>query len=79
MKVKYKISAQYVKAWRIKVRKLPFQLFKFQKGHNSYKSLRKFMTLDLHSKFIKWKSYTQFQLNMTNMQEKKREIIFSVI
>ena len=45
----WKISAQYVKACTIKVRKtVYFQYSKFQKGHNSYKNWRKLTTLELY-------------------------------
>ena len=47
-KVICKIWAQYVKAWKRKVRKtVYFQYSKFQKGHNSHKKWRKLMTLEL--------------------------------
>ena len=62
----YKISAQYVKACRIKVRKtVYFMHSRFQKGQCSYKYWRKSTTLKHDLKFIKWKSYTKFQLNIS--------------
>ena len=42
-----------------------FKYSKFQKGHNSYKNLCKLTTLKLDLRFIKRKSYTKFQLNMS--------------
>ena len=48
VKVKCKISAQYVKACKNKVRKtVYFQFSTFQKGHNSHKNWRKLTTLEL--------------------------------
>ena len=45
-KVIYNISAQYVKAYRRKVRKTVYCLYyKFQKGHNTYKHWRKLTPL----------------------------------
>ena len=60
-----KISAQYVKACKRKLRKTDyFQFFKFEKGHNSYKNWRKLTTLELVLKYSTTKSYAKFQLNM---------------
>ena len=63
-KVICKISAQYVKAFRRKLRKtLYFQYFKFQKGHNSYKNWRKSTKLELDRIRRKW--HSKFQLDMS--------------
>ena len=57
-KVICKISAQFVMAFRRKLRKtVYFQYFKFQKGHNSYKNWRKLTKLQLDQMFI-WKKVT---------------------
>ena len=65
-KVICKISAQYVKACRRKVRKtVCFQYFKFQKGHYSYKNWRKLTTLKVDFKYSKTKPWAKFQRNMS--------------
>ena len=50
---------------REKSGKLYLQYSKFQKGHNSHKNWRKLTTLKLDLYYIKTKSYTKFQLNMS--------------
>ena len=42
-----------------------FMHSRFQKGQCSYEYWRKSTTFKLDLKFIKWKSYTEFQLNMS--------------
>ena len=65
-KVIGKISVQYVKACKRKVRKtVCFQYSKFQKGHNSHKHWRKLTTLELDLYYDETKSYAKFQLNMS--------------
>ena len=65
-KVICKISAQYIKACRRKVRKtVYFQYSKFQKGRNSYKHWHKLTTLELDLQYSIIKSYAKFQLNMS--------------
>ena len=65
-KVICKISAQYAKACKRKMRNTEyFQYSKLYKGHNSYKKWRKLMTLELDLKYSKTKSYAKFQLNMS--------------
>ena len=65
-KVICKISAQYVKECRRKLRKtVYFQYSKFQKGHNSNKHWRKLTTLELDLYYSKTKSYAKFQPNMS--------------
>ena len=65
-KVLCKISAQYVKACKRKLRKtVYFQYFKFQKGHNSYKNWQKLTTLELDQMFIRRKWHAKFQLNIS--------------
>ena len=60
------ISAQYVKACKRKVRKtVYFEYSKFTKRHNSYKNWSKRTTLKLALWYIKTKSYTKFELNMS--------------
>ena len=60
-KVTWKISAQYAKACKRKVRKIAyFKYSKFQKGHNSHKKLT---TLEVDLYFSKTKPYANFQLN----------------
>ena len=49
---------------KVRKSKLYFQYSKFQKGHNSYKNCWKLLTLELDLKFIIWKLYAKFQLNM---------------
>ena len=77
-KVICKISAQYVKAWKRKVRKtVYFQYSKFQKGHNSYTNWRH-SNLDLS--YSKTKSYAKFQLNMSkHVREKCGKLCISSI
>ena len=49
----------------VKEKSVYFQYFKFEKEHNSYKHWRKITTLELDLRFIKRKSYTKFQLNIS--------------
>ena len=65
-KVICKISPQYVRACRRKVRKTVYILYsKFKKRHNSFKNWRKVTTLKLDLKYINTKSYAKFQLKMS--------------
>ena len=49
------------------------QYSKFKKGYNSYKNGQKVTTLLLDLKFIKRKSYTKFQLNISKRVGQKAE------
>ena len=72
-KVISNISAQYQyveHVWQ-ECGKLYFKYYQFQKWYNSDKNWRKLMTLDFNLKFIKWKSYTKSQLNMSKHIEEK--------
>ena len=73
-----KITAQYVKARKRKVRKtVYFQYSKLQKGHNSHKTWRKLTTLELDLYFRKTKSCAKFQLNMLkHVREKCGKLYF---
>ena len=77
-KVICKISAQYIKACKRKVRKtVSFQYSKFQKGHNSYKN---WWHSNLIYSTVKKKSYAKFQLNMSkHVKEKCGKLCISSI
>ena len=54
-------------------------LFKFQKGHNSYKNWCKLTTLYLDLKYRKTKSYAKFQLNISScVREKCGKLYFQL-
>ena len=76
-----KISAQYVKARKRKVRKTADFLYsKFQKRHNSLKNSRKVMTLEPVLWYIKTKSCATFQLNLSqHVGEKCGKLCISLI
>ena len=81
-KVICKISAQYVKACKRKVRKtVYFQYSKFQKGHNSHKNGRKLTTLELDLWYGETKSYAKFEHNMSKHEREKcgKLCIFSIL
>ena len=75
-KVIWKISAQYVKERRRKVRKtVYFQYSKSQKGHYSYKNLYPLTTLEVDLKYSKTKSCAKFQLILSKrVREKCRKL-----
>ena len=52
-----------------------------RKGHNSHKSCRKLMTLELDLLYSKTKSYVKFQLNMSKHVRGKcgKMCIFSIL
>ena len=65
---------------REKSRKLYFQYSEFQKGHNSNKTWRKLMRLELDLYYSKTKSYEKFQLNMSmHVREKCGKLCISSI
>ena len=75
----WKLSAQYVKACKIKVRKTVFlfQYSKLQKGDNSHKNWHKLTTVKLDLYYSKTKSYAKFQLNMSkHVREKCGKLYF---
>ena len=81
-KVTWKISAQYAKAWKRKVRKtVYFKYSKFQKGHNSHKNWRKLTTLEVDLYLSKTKPCAKFQLNKSkHVREKCGKLyIFSIL
>ena len=65
-KVMCKISAQYLKSCRKKVRKTAYLWeFEVKRGHNSSKNWRKLTAFELAFTCIKIKWYTKFQLNIS--------------
>ena len=77
----HKISAQYLKAWRKKVRKTELLRFsKSKKGHNSFKIWRNLTKRELDLWLITTKPYTKFQLNTSKHVEKKcGKLVISMI
>ena len=56
-----------------------FQYYKFQKGHNSNKTLYKLTTLELDLKYSITKSYANFKFNMSkHVKRKMRKSEFPV-